>query len=246
MCAPPGASAPGGFLLGWAVGAPGDTATTGVWVRVDPIGTGAQPEDDHTPAPGTNCFATGQGTPGGSVGENDVDNGATTLMSPLIDLDGVAQAQISYWRWYSNDAGASPNADIFLVDISNDDGGSWTSVETIGPSGPGTAGGWVFHAFDVTDFVTPTALIRLRFIASDADSGSIVEAAVDDLQVAVISCEPLCPADITGDNAVNVLDLIELLLDFGTAGGPSDINGDGAVNVLDLIELLLVFGTTCP
>ena len=86
----------------------------------------------------------------------------------------------------------------------------------------------------------------MRFIASDADPGSIVEAAVDDLQVADISCEPLCPADITGDNAINVLDLIELLLDFGTAGGPSDINGDGAVNVLDLIELLLVFGTSCP
>ena len=25
-----------------------------------------------------------------------------------------------------------------------------------------------------------------------------------------------------------------------------DINGDGTVNVLDLIELLLVFGTACP
>ena len=26
----------------------------------------------------------------------------------------------------------------------------------------------------------------------------------------------------------------------------SDINGDGSVNVLDLIELLLAFGTSCP
>jgi len=25
-----------------------------------------------------------------------------------------------------------------------------------------------------------------------------------------------------------------------------DINGDGTVNVVDLIELLLVFGTACP
>ena len=25
-----------------------------------------------------------------------------------------------------------------------------------------------------------------------------------------------------------------------------DINGDGSVNVLDLVELLLAFGTTCP
>ena len=27
---------------------------------------------------------------------------------------------------------------------------------------------------------------------------------------------------------------------------PADINGDGSVNVLDLVELLLAFGTTCP
>ena len=27
---------------------------------------------------------------------------------------------------------------------------------------------------------------------------------------------------------------------------PSDINGDGPVNVLDLIDLLLAFGTVCP
>ncbi len=54
------------------------------------------------------------------------------------------------------------------------------------------------------------------------------------------------PGDINADGFVNVLDLIELLLDFGAAGGPSDINGDGFVNVLDLIELLLNFGQSCP
>ncbi len=27
---------------------------------------------------------------------------------------------------------------------------------------------------------------------------------------------------------------------------PQDINGDGVTNVLDLIDLLLAFGTACP
>ena len=47
---------------------------------------------------------------------------------------------------------------------------------------------------------------------------------------------------------VNVLDLVQLLLVFGSEGPAyaEDINGDGAVNVLDLIELLLEFGQTCP
>ncbi len=58
-----------------------------------------------------------------------------------------------------------------------------------------------------------------------------------------------CPADVTGDGAVNVLDLIQLLLCFGqpaSAGCEAeDVNGDGDVNVLDLIQLLLEFGQAC-
>ena len=60
----------------------------------------------------------------------------------------------------------------------------------------------------------------------------------------------LCPQDVNGDGAINVLDLIELLLCFGHPATPpcdvTDINADGTVNVLDLIELLLAFGTACP
>ncbi len=43
-----------------------------------------------------------------------------------------------------------------------------------------------------------------------------------------------------------MLDLIQLLLAFGSGGPFDDINCDGAVNVPDLIELLLAFGTACP
>ncbi len=51
------------------------------------------------------------------------------------------------------------------------------------------------------------------------------------------------PADINGDAAVDVLDLIQVLLDFGTTGGPADVNQDGAVNVLDLMVVLINFGS---
>jgi hypothetical protein len=46
-----------------------NTATSGLWTRVDPIGTTAQPEDDHTDAPGHICFVTGNGSVGGAAGE---------------------------------------------------------------------------------------------------------------------------------------------------------------------------------
>ena len=55
------------------------------------------------------------------------------------------------------------------------------------------------------------------------------------------------PADVNNDCAVNVVDLIELLLCFGEPAGPpchlADVNDDGVVNVLDLIILLLNFGS---
>ena len=43
--------------------------------------------------------------------------------------------------------------------------------------------------------------------------------------------------------AVNVLDLMQLLLAFGTADPDADLTGDGVVDVLDLVELLIAFGT---
>ncbi len=173
---------------GWAVGASEDDATTGVWVRADPNGTAAQPEDDHTPS-GTQCWVTGQGTPGGELGENDVDGGQTTLLSPIFDLTGE-DAAVAYWRWYSNDTGATPNSDTFFVDISFDGGASWGGAETVGPTGPGTAGGWVHHQFRVGDFNAPTSEVQLRFVASDEGDGSLVEAAIDDLEIHRLTCGP--------------------------------------------------------
>ena len=173
---------------GWTVGAAGDDATTGIWERVDPVGTSAQPEDDHTDAPGTMCYVTGQHSPGEGAGYNDIDGGRTSLITPAIDATGITYPAIAYWRWYSNSAGATPLTDIFEVDVSNDDGVTWVPVETVGPGGSEVSGGWIYHEFRVADFVTPTALVRLKFVASDEGEGSLVEAAIDDLALLSLEC----------------------------------------------------------
>ncbi len=243
---------------GWTAGVLGDTALAGIWTRVDPVGNNLQPENDHTPEPGTNCFVTGQAAVGAGTGADDVDEGFTTLLSPLLDLSGADRVTIAYWRWYHNsffqidsDEGSSPSEDVFVVSISDNDGASWTTVETVGPAGPETAGGWVLHAFDVGELVSLTSQVRMRFVASDVGALSIVEAAIDDFTVVTVTCDATCPADVNGDGAVNVLDLIDLLLCFGLPADPpcdagQDVNGDGSVNVLDLIDLLLEFGNACP
>ncbi len=168
---------------GWIVGAPGDNATTGIWVRVDPNGTAAQPEDDYTAAPGVQCFVTGQGTPGGAVGEADVDGGTTSLLTPVLDLSQYTQmCKIAYVRWYSNNQGGAPNADNWVVDISNDGGTTWTSVENVNPPN-NLQNVWISVLVDVVALFGTPNQVQLRFRASDLATGSVVEAAVDDLVI---------------------------------------------------------------
>ncbi len=164
---------------GWSVGADGDDATTGLWVRVDPNGSEAQSEDDHTPA-GSQCFVTGQAAPGAGQGSNDVDGGRTTLNSPSYDLSAYDDPWCEYWRWYQNSTGDNPDADLFEVELSVDGGGTWFPVETVGPAGTESAGGWRSFRFRIGEIAPAGADTRFRFIASDEGGGSIVEAALDD------------------------------------------------------------------
>jgi hypothetical protein len=170
---------------GWVVGAAGDNATTGVWIRVIPIGgDGASPTVDATPDPGAYAFVTGQcsGTNcsgGCSLGCNDIDGGTTTLLSPIYDLTGASQAKIKYSRWYNNDMGADPNNDTWVVDASNDGGTTWTNVESTMVS----QHAWVDGAADIDALFGTPGHVRLRFRASDLNSGSVVEAGVDELRV---------------------------------------------------------------
>ncbi len=226
--------------LGWSGVAAGDDATTGRWTRNVPQATAAQPGSDHSPS-GTMCWVTDYRA-GSSIGEFDVDNGSTTLTSPALDLAGLSGVKISYWRWYSNTQGASPNADIFVVDVSNDGGGSWTRVETVGPTGPETNGGWFQHEFPVEDFVSLSSDVRVRFIASDLGSGSIVEAAVDDFLVIAPDCSQTgCAGDVDGDGDTDFDDLVTLLAAYGVGNG-GDLDGDNDTDFDDLVTLLGDYG----
>lgn len=231
--------------LGWTVGAPDDDATSGIWERVNPNGTSAQPGDALF---GPICYVTGQ-HPGGGDGANDIDNGKTTLFSPVLDLSaaGDGAVQIRYWRWYSNSTGASPNADVFQIDISDDAGATWVNVETVGPDGPETSGGWFQHSFDPATLVDLTDSVQMRFVASDEGAGSLVEAAVDGFVVRSTGCgDAPCPADTTGDGSVDLADLNLVLGNFGQTTPDGDTNGDGQVDLADLNTVLGAFGAACP
>jgi V8-like Glu-specific endopeptidase len=228
---------------GWTVGAPEDTATAGVWNRMDPEYTGVQPGDDHS-LQGQACWIT-DGRAGETMGTYDVDGGRTTLSSPVLDLTTMPEARISYWRWYSNHLGASPHSDVFYVDISADGGQSWINVETIGPSGPDTVGGWRYHEFAVSSFVVPSATVQIRFVAVDDGATSLIEAAIDDFVVSERDCTaPSCLGDANGDSVVENADLQMLLDAWGAQDGELaydpkvDVNHDGVIGNADLQAIL--------
>ncbi len=173
--------------LGWTVGAPGDAAVSGVWAWGDPVGTtnGAQPSnpgDDATPAPGVRCFATGNGST--TAGGDDVDGGPTTLVSPRLQLSGVSSATLSYRRWF---ALATQLDDTLDIAISDDDGASWVTLESVSGA---TQNSWIERSFQVEDFVALTDQVRLRFRTSDQPNNSLLEAGVDELELVTFDAGP--------------------------------------------------------
>lgn len=180
---------------GWVVNLEGtDNAQAGAWVRENPVGTQAQPEDDHTPGTGTICWLTGNGPVGGAVGGADLDNGTTSVYSPEYDLTGAATANVVYWRWYTNNLGSAPNADIWVVRVRNN-GGDWVDLER----NQTDQNKWARRAFDLVSlFGSNLGVVQFKFVASDLLSGSIVEAAVDDLDLLAMFDITAAP-EVAGD-----------------------------------------------
>jgi hypothetical protein len=119
------------------------------------------------------------------------------------------------------------------VQISNDNGLTWVQMELVTEN----LNAWSLKTFRIADFVTPTATMRVRWLASDLGSGSLVEAGVDDFRVFGISCEPpSTPADLNGDGVVNGLDLAIVIGAWGAAAG--DVNGDGTTDGEDIAVLI--------
>jgi hypothetical protein len=180
----------------WTTGVAGDNATTGIWELAQPIssitvdaapGTIVQ-TGTQTTAGGEYCFVTGNALPNDGIGVNDVDGGHTTLQSPTMDFTAYVHPIIAYNRWYTNSppGGANPGADWFQVQLSNDNGQTWTYLENTMTSDAQ----WRMAAYRVEDILTPTAQMKIRFIASDSlrptvnlSGGSLVEAAMDDFIV---------------------------------------------------------------
>ncbi len=224
---------------GWTVSG---NALDGQWTRGIPVGGGDRGDPAADFDGSGRCYLTDN-----VDGNSDVDDGSTTLTSPVMDASTGAMA-ISYARWYDNMQGDSPGADVFVVEVSDDGGASWVNLETVGPNGPEVSGGWITKQFAIADIagISATNQFRIRFTASDLGLGSIVEAGVDAVKLLSFDCENPCAADINGDGALNFFDISDFLALFGDGDLGADFNNDGDLNFFDISAFLEAFGAGCP
>jgi hypothetical protein len=221
--------------LGWSVTDSG--ITDGGWERAVPIdhGTCDRGNPDFDGDGSGMCFVTdNDSTP---LCNSDVDHGSTTLTSPIMDAS--QPGFITYRRWYSNAQGDWPLQDVFVVEVSEDGGTGWVTLETVGPDGSEVDGGWIQKTFWLGDFIAPTSQFRIRFTASDTNPPSLVEAGVDGVELSAVTCALAAPFDFTGDGVVGVGDLMEVIATWGREPGVGPPGG----RVEELLGVLANLGT---
>ncbi|MBZ0173149.1 MAG: hypothetical protein K8E66_12260, partial [Phycisphaerales bacterium] len=220
---------------GWSVAS---TASDGQWQRGVPVNGGRGDPASDGDGSGM-CYVTDNSAADG--GNSDVDNGSTTLTSPVLDLSGGVRVTYSYWL---NDIAGGPlNNDAMVVELSLNGGSSWTEVRRYETA----ASAWREDAVDVANGTTSG---RIRFIVSDGDPQSVVEGGLDAFEVSRIVCNDVagCPVDLAEPFGVlDLLDIQAFVAAFVSGGIQADLAAPfGVLDLQDLSAFTQMFLAGCP
>jgi hypothetical protein len=111
-------------------------------------------------------------------------DGTAVLTSPRVDLLAHSNARLGYARWFKNLPGSNLD-DEFVCEVSSNDGLSWTELERVG-----SQAGWEEVEFELTDFVTLSDAMRVRFTVADDPNNDLTEGLVDDFSLSTTSDAP--------------------------------------------------------
>ncbi len=149
-------------------------ATSGDWERGVPVN---DPQWEYDPASDYDgsgqCMLTEN-----APGNTDVDNGATRITSPRIDMS-VGGLSVSY-AYYLNLTRSGQEDRILVEGNSADGAGAWAQLAS-----HNTNGGldWRVHVITPQDFINAglaqTSTMRFRFTINDSNPQSIVEGGLD-------------------------------------------------------------------
>ncbi|MBX3395661.1 MAG: PQQ-dependent sugar dehydrogenase [Phycisphaerae bacterium] len=223
---------------GWTVSG---NATDGHWNRGVPVNCSSRGAPPAAFGGAGQCYLTDNSMlSNGGVNncDSDVDGGSTILTSPVFDLSSGGQIRYAYWL---NDTpgGLLGPGDGLTVEVSTNGGTNWTLVRTYAAA----AASWREDTILVGGAAGQVAAgsnIRIRFIATDAGTGHVVEAGVD----AFVACASAGPPDCNG-NCIDDADDIagHTSFDCNANGIPDecepgvpgcDCNGNGVNDAIDI------------
>jgi len=174
--------------IGWLVAG---TATDGLWDR-------GVPENNDRGDPPADADGSGQAwlTDNDLTTVNsDVDNGYTTLTSPVFDLSNGGT--VSWQFWFNDAAGGELDGDSFRVFVSTNGGSSYELRRFYSTAQPA----WRSDSIEVGVEVPATSAFRIRFLVDDLGVQNIVEGGLDDLRINELICTdpnpPCSEADVT-------------------------------------------------
>ncbi len=159
------------------------SAFKGGWERGEPIGTFspdslfANPAFDIKGDVGNQCYITGNG--GGSYTNDDVDNGTTRIISPVMDLSNYKDPTLQFSSWFFNEGFAAIDD---TLNVYVDNGTEAVIVQQIYNS----QSEWRTSEIQLNDFILSTNTTRVSFQTSDQVNNNqphAVEAGIDGFKV---------------------------------------------------------------
>lgn len=166
------------FDFGWTVLS---NAQTGNWERAKPNATSNTVFDNDTPLDCFDqCMLTGNGTTP-NPDQNDVDNGFTTLKSPIFDLNGMSTPYLNYARSFFCFHGPGTFDDTLSIWLSN--GLQSVLIEQIiGPQGNPME--WEYKSIALNNLIAFSNTMMLSVTIADYPGNpNITEAAFDHFSI---------------------------------------------------------------
>ena len=201
--------------------------------------------DGFRGAPAGDADGSGRAFVTGPTRGMDLDGGPTILTSPVFDLSAApANSALSYARWFWNDdqrAGIA-DQDRLVVQISDNGGSTWTTLETVNHAMGGER--WTTMQWNLADHIDLTSQVQVRFTASDNPNDSVTEAAIDAFSIVGLECGG-CRADMDGDGELTLFDFLAFQSAFDAGDARADFDGDGSLTLFDFLAFQSAFDTGC-